>query len=170
MKTVRIIKACLVLQLGLFALLVAINNVTDYGSNFAFVQHVLSMDTTFEGNALMWRSIDAPIVHHVFYMLIICAEFICGAICSYASLILFRSRENNQGFEKAKALAAIGLCIGISLWFTGFMTVGAEWFLMWQSQIWNGQAAASRFIAMLFFTLIFLFMPEENTRGYEHTK
>jgi predicted small integral membrane protein len=48
--------------LGLFGLLVAVDNVIDYGTNYAFVQHVFSMDTTFPGNALMGRAITDPAV------------------------------------------------------------------------------------------------------------
>ena len=55
----RLSKALLTLALGLFALLVGVDNIIDYGTNFAFVQHVLSMDTTFPGNKLMWRSITS---------------------------------------------------------------------------------------------------------------
>lgn len=40
-----------------------------------------------------------------------------------------------------------GLTLGFTLWFAGFMIVGAEWFQMWQSTTWNGQQAAFRFIA-----------------------
>src|SRR5918994_6470166 len=47
----RYAKILMVLALAAFAFLVTFNNITDYGSNFAFVQHVLSMDTTFPGNA-----------------------------------------------------------------------------------------------------------------------
>ena len=36
---------------GLFGLFVFAGNLMDYNSNYQFVQHVLSMDTTFEGNA-----------------------------------------------------------------------------------------------------------------------
>jgi hypothetical protein len=34
------------------------------------------------------------------------------------------------------------------LWFSGFITVGGEWFLMWQSEIWNGQEAAFRLVVI----------------------
>jgi hypothetical protein len=34
-----------VAYIGVFGLLTAFGNITDYGSNFAFVQHVMSMDT-----------------------------------------------------------------------------------------------------------------------------
>ena len=33
--------------LDAFCLLVTFDNITDYGTNYLFVQHVMSMDTTF---------------------------------------------------------------------------------------------------------------------------
>jgi predicted small integral membrane protein len=45
--------------------------------------------------------------------------------------------------------------LGIILWFTGFVAVRGEWFLMWQSPSWNGTEAAFRFSATLFLTLLF---------------
>ena len=55
MIATRYAKIIMMIGLGLFGLIVALDNVIDYGTNFAFVQHVLSMDTTFPGNALTWR-------------------------------------------------------------------------------------------------------------------
>ena len=49
--------------LGCYALLlalIALNNLTDPGSNWPFVQHVLAMDTTFRSPRLMWRAITDP--------------------------------------------------------------------------------------------------------------
>lgn len=154
---IRLMKTLLVALISLFALLVAINNVFDYNSNFMFVQHVLSMDTTFEGNALMWRALPQPWAHHLAYVLIIICEAAVGLICAYASFRMLRFRNaSNAEFACAKVLASWGLVLGITLWFGGFMAVGAEWFLMWQSASWNGQEAAFRFIMSLFGTLIFL--------------
>ena len=42
--------------------------------HFTFVQHVLSMDTTFADNAAMWRAISAPCLWYVAYWLIIAGE------------------------------------------------------------------------------------------------
>src|SRR5262249_13868782 len=64
---VRPAKALLTFLLGLFALLVGFDNIIDYGTNFAFVKHVLSMDTTPTGNKLMWRAITSEWVHHLAY-------------------------------------------------------------------------------------------------------
>ncbi|HAE48509.1 MAG TPA: hypothetical protein DCK97_13910, partial [Tistrella mobilis] len=63
----RVAKIVMVLGLSAFAFLVTFNNLTDYGSNFAFVSHVLAMDDTFPGNALMWRAITDPIFWHIGY-------------------------------------------------------------------------------------------------------
>lgn len=154
---IRLMKALLIAFIALFALLVAINNVFDYQSNFMFVKHVLSMDTTFEGNSLMWRALPQAWVHHFAYLIIIICEFLVGFICAYASFRLFRiSDVHSDEYLNAKTLASWGLVLGITLWFGGFMAVGAEWFLMWQSPVWNGQEAAFRFIMCLFGTLIFL--------------
>lgn len=163
MLIIRLSKAFLVSAAALFALLVASNNVFDYDSNFAFVQHVLMMDTTFEGNALMWRSIGSPLIHHLGYWLIIVAEFLTAGLCGWGAVAMFRERHGSHtGFQQAKSMATLGLVTGIALWFVGFMCIGAEWFLMWQSETWNGQQAAFRFIVILFAVLIFLHQPEEQ--------
>lgn len=70
----RLSKIVMCLCLAAFAFLVAFGNITDYGSNFAFVQHVLSMDTTFPGNAIMYRAITNPTLWSIGYWLIIFGE------------------------------------------------------------------------------------------------
>ncbi|MEM0955408.1 MAG: DUF2165 family protein, partial [Pseudomonadota bacterium] len=70
-------------------------------------------------------------------------------------------------YARAVLLASWGLMIGVLLWFGGFITVGAEWFLMWQSQIWNGQQAAFRFVVCLLACLIFINLPEPPTVSEE---
>ena len=53
MLITRYAKMIVSLVLASFCLLVAFDNITDYGTNYLFVQHVMSMDTTFPGNKLM---------------------------------------------------------------------------------------------------------------------
>ncbi|WP_206046800.1 DUF2165 family protein [Mangrovimicrobium sediminis] len=166
----RCMKALLTALVAVFALLVAANNVTDYNSNFQFVQHVLSMDTTFEGNRLMWRAIDSPWVHHLAYWLIIAMEFAVGIISALGARALFAARHAPAAqYRGAAMLASWGMVLGIALWFGGFMAVGAEWFLMWQSEGWNGQQAAFRFIMCLFGTLLFLNLPEAGPAPADET-
>src|SRR5690349_820756 len=70
----RIAKAIMVASLALFALLVAFDNLTDYDTNYAFVRHVLSMETTFPGNALLYRRVTSPVLWQAGYALIIAGE------------------------------------------------------------------------------------------------
>jgi predicted small integral membrane protein len=37
----------------------------------------------------------------------------------------------------------VALTLSLLMWLMAFLSVGAEWFLMWQSKDWNGQEAAS---------------------------
>ena len=157
----RLLKIFLVFTVAVFSSLVAFNNVTDYGSNFSFVQHVLSMDTTFPENKAMWRSINSQLAHHIAYICIILAELCIAVFCWAGTFKLWQNRSDAQSFNRAKNTALTGLVLGILLWFGGFMTIGGEWYLMWQSSVWNGQQASSQFINALGIILIFLNMNDE---------
>lgn len=154
---VRLSKALLVLLMGLFALLVGVDNLLDYGTNFAFVTHVMSMDSLFKGTTLTTRAITSPVMHHIAYALIIAVELATGALCVGGALRLWQVRaESAATFNAAKDLAVAGLVCGFALYFFGFLTIGGEWFQMWQSQSWNGQPSAFRFLASFGLVLIFL--------------
>ena len=144
--------------IGVFACLVSLNNILDYQSNFEFVKHVLSMDTTFEGNKLMNRAIKSSYLHHTAYAVIIFLEAAIGLINVVAAGLMIAAiyARDSMRFTRAKGVAIVGLTIGFILWFGGFMIIGAEWFLMWQSQSWNGQTAAFRFSSIILGSLIFL--------------
>src|SRR4051794_8086304 len=146
MLMVRLSKLIMVAGLALFALVVALDNVADYGSNEAFVRHVLAMDTTFPQNALRWRAITDPALQTAGYWLIIAAEALTGVLLGVAALVMaVRLRAPKSEFRAAASWMAAGAAMAFTLWFVGFMVVGGEWFLMWQSSTWNGQEAAFRF-------------------------
>jgi predicted small integral membrane protein len=157
----RLIKAVLLAAMGFFFTLVVINNTTDYYSNFYFVQHVLSMDSTFPGNRGMWRAINAPWVHIAFYLGIIAWEFLNMVLCYWGAIALFRTlRAPDPAFQRAKSIGIYALTSGMLQWFIAFLCVGAEWFLMWQSKTWNGQEAAFRMFAIEGIVLAILLIPE----------
>lgn len=159
----RLAKIVMVAGLALFALLVCLNNLLDYGSNFAFVQHVLSMDTTFPGNGLRSRAIADPALHHVGYWLIILGEGLTGLLFAAATVMLGRTlRAPAAAFHRAKRLAMLGAALGFTVWFTGFMVIGGEWFAMWQSPNWNGQEAAFRFYVTILLVLIFVSLRDDE--------
>lgn len=158
----RVAKTVLVAAVALFLSLVAWNNLVDYGSNYEFVRHVLSMDTTFPTNQLKGRALTSPAIHHAFYAGIIAWEALSAAWLWVAAWRLWRARSNGTDFSRAKPLAVAGLVFNLLLWFVAFITVGGEWFLMWQSQVWNGQTAAFRMFACIGIILLFLKTPEED--------
>lgn len=161
MPLIRLSKIALVFSVAFFLFLVVLNNLTDYGSNYLFVENVLGMTTVFEGNELRWRAIESPLVHTVFYFSIILWEALAMALCAYGGFLLCKKlKAPKKDFEAAKEIAVLGLVISMLQWFVAFITVGGEWFTMWQSEIWNGQDAAFRMFACIGIVLLFLYLPE----------
>ncbi len=158
-KVIRFSKTALLLSVALYFTIVVFNNLIDYNSNFQFVKHVLSMDTTFEGNNLMWRAITNTTVHHIFYWLIIAWELFVAIWCWIGTINCFRFFKKRD-FEYGLRPGIIGIVVGLLLWFLAFITIGGEWFVMWQSEIWNGQDAAFRMFAIT--GIILLFLTQKN--------
>ena len=75
MLVIRLAKVALIAALAAYALIVAYDNIVDYGSNYECVGHVLSMDTTFAGNALKHRAIADEAAWKAAYALIIAVEW-----------------------------------------------------------------------------------------------
>jgi len=156
-NNLRFIKICMVASIALFFSIVAFDNITDFKSNWAFVQHVMSMDTTFHESALMWRAITNPIIQRYAYYFIIFWEILTAITCWLGCFaLLTKIKENDSCFNSSKKLAFIGLFFGFLLYMVGFVIVGGEWFSMWQSQTWNGQMKAGLFINLIMFVMIFL--------------
>lgn len=171
MLATRHAKIALLAAAGLFFLIVVLNNaVFDYPSNYGFVQHVLSMDTLFSGEAQRWRALPEPLpadgsywLHHAFYWTIIAWEAAAGALCFAGAVKLWKNVKAPAAvFHAAKDLGVYGLALTLLQWFVAFITVGAEWFLMWQSKGWNGQDAAGRMFMCFGLMLIFLALKDDE--------
>lgn len=159
----RISKTLLVASIGLLALVIVVNNLTDYDANFKYIQHVLSMDTVFPDSQLTWRAIASPLVQQLFYGAIIATEATITVLCLTGALQLLRAiGASGAIFNRAKATATYGLTLAFGFWFLGFMVVAGEWFTMWQSIEWNGQQPAFRFIGCVGFVLIYLSLVDED--------
>ena len=159
----RLSKAVLVAAAAAWSLLAAVDNVFDYASNFQFVRHVLEMDTTFPGNAGMWRAVRLPILHHVAYALIIVTECAVGVLAGIGALRMAAARHNAQQFRRAKLAAIVGLTLGMLLWLLGFEVIAGEWFMMWQSRTWNAQDAAFRYVVVLGICLIYVSLEDPSS-------
>jgi predicted small integral membrane protein len=160
LAALRLAKAALVAAVAFNFTLVVVGNVSDYGANFAFVEHVLRMDTVFPGSALVWRALASPLAHHAFYALIIAWEALAAAFLWMGVLRLSRGARGGGAYLAARRFAAVALVSGLLLWLVAFVTVGGEWFLMWQSKTWNGLDAAGRNFTIQALVLLVLLSPE----------
>ena len=157
----RIAKLLLLSGVALFYSLVVFNNITDFDSNYQFVRHVLMMDSTFPGNHEMWRSVGAPSWHLAFYYSIIAWEMVTTILCWWGAIAMLRAlRRPADDFNCAKRIPILALALSMLMWMMAFLTVGAEWFLMWQSHTWNGQEAAFRMFAVVGLVLLILMQPD----------
>jgi predicted small integral membrane protein len=161
--TLRTIKVLLVFGVALFYTFVVFNNVTDYDSNYQFVRHVLMMDSTFPGNHGMWRAVNSPAVHTAFYVSIIGWETLTMLLSWLGGMKLARSWQGPAAqFHRAKSVAIAALTLSLLMWLIAFLAVGGEWFLMWQSKIWNGQDAAFRMFTVIGIVLVLLVQPDTD--------
>jgi predicted small integral membrane protein len=159
--TLRIAKVALVFAIALFYGFVVFNNTTDYHSNYMFVHHVLMMDSTFPGNRGLWRSIDSPVVHSAFYVSIIAWESLTCLLCCWGCVRLLRAlRGTAAAFNVAKRVSIAALTLSLLMWLVAFLSIGGEWFLMWQSKAWNGQDAAFRMFTVVGIVLLLVAMPD----------
>ena len=155
--TLRVSKLLLLAAVAFFFTLVVFNNTTDYDSNFQFVRHVLMMDSTFPNNRGMWRALNPAWIHTLFYGLIIATETAIAVLAWWGSIrVALALRQPRPDFQRAKATGIAALTLGLLLWSVAFLSVGGEWFLMWQSHTWNGQDAAFRMFTLLGITLVYL--------------
>ena len=161
--TLRLSKTLLLAGVALFYFFLVFNNLTDYNSNFQFIRHVLMMDSTFPGNNGMWRALNQPSIHTVFYLTVIAWEFVTMILCWWGVVRLARAlRSDARSFSAAKNTGIAALTLSLMMWLVAFLSVGAEWFLMWQSKAWNGQEAAFRMFTVIGIVLILFALPDSE--------
>ncbi|MEZ4900900.1 MAG: DUF2165 domain-containing protein [Spirosomataceae bacterium] len=147
----RLLKIGLSFSASVYMFFVVFNNLFDYDSNYQFINHIASMSEIFDRRANAWRAIQLPVFHHLMYVFIILWETLILLLLAVGTLQMIKNiNADSITFEKAKVKSKSGFICGVILWFVAFVSIGGEWFLMWQSQKWNGQQNA------FFLTICFL--------------
>jgi predicted small integral membrane protein len=163
--TLRAAKISLVFAVALFYTLVVLNNLSDYNSNYQFVRHVLMMDSTFPSNYGMWRAVNSPVIHTTFYLSIIAWECVTMLLSWWGGIRLVKAFSASAAeFHQSKRVAVVALSAALLMWLVAFLSVGGEWYLMWQSRTWNGQEAAFRMFTVIGIVLLLLAQPELDTQ------
>ena len=158
----RLIKIFLGVSIGLYMLLVCINNLTDYDANFQFVSKVSGMEDIFSREKNGWRAVNNRILQHIFYTFIIAWEIVVTILVALGVTRMVRTfRGETTDFKNSGKSLRFGLFLGVVLWFSIFVSLGGEWFLMWQSKIWNGQNTAFMLTICFLLFLIYQNQPDE---------
>jgi predicted small integral membrane protein len=135
----RLITLLLIIGIALTGFLAALTNLSEPQSNFAFIKHIMSMDTTYQTKGCMWRAVNNPILQRTAFSFIIILEIlvaIFGIIGSYQLTSNLLAIE--PAWETAKFFCYLSLFVALFIWFFIFQVIGAEWFSSWQSEHWNG--------------------------------
>jgi predicted small integral membrane protein len=163
--TLRTCKTLLVFAIAIFYFVVVLNNATDWNSNYQFVRHVLMMDSTFSGNREMWREVNNPAWHTAFYVGIIAWQMVTMALCWWGGILMALAlKDPATKFQRAKNVTIVALTMSLLMWLLAFLTVGGEWFLMWQSKSWNGQDAAFRMFNVIGIVLLLVALPDTEAQ------
>ncbi|WP_443064155.1 DUF2165 domain-containing protein [Streptomyces sp. NBC_00566] len=145
--------------LALYIALVALGNITDFGTNQQYVRHVLAMDTTFKDDHLMWRAITSTTLQDTAYVVIIAWETVAAGVLVWGTWLWAR-----RDAVRARRFSTYGLLMLILLFGAGFIAIGGEWFAMWQSKTWNGVDAATRVFLLSGVALIVNHLPDRDGR------
>lgn len=158
-------KLALLAGIGLYYALVVLGNLTDFGTNYEFVRHVLLMDSTIPGNREMWRAVRSPGLHLAFYWSIIAWETATTVLLWWGWIALIRAvQAPADAFHRRKRIAIAGLTLSLLMWLVAFLAIGGEWYEMWQSQTWNGQGEAFRMFVVVGLILLLLLQPDSEAQ------
>ncbi|MBZ5712877.1 DUF2165 domain-containing protein [Nannocystis pusilla] len=160
--TLPVVCAVLTGLVALYMSLVALGNIADPDTNEAFVRHVLAMDTTFQDEDLMWRAITDETIQDIAYVGIIAWELLTAVVLIAATVAWGRALRTGL-FGRPRRLATVGLLMLEILFVGGFITIGGEWFAMWQSKTWNGIEPAFHNATIGGFALVLIhLLPEQS--------
>ncbi|MGW7535861.1 DUF2165 domain-containing protein [Amycolatopsis sp. NPDC054798] len=134
--------------------LITVGNITDFGTNQAFVRHVLAMDTTFQSPNMMRRAITSPGLADAVYIAIIAWELITALVLISGFIGCIRNHLSGHPLPMAHKLSSLGWVMQLMLFGIGFLAIGGEWFQMWQSSKWNGLQAALQHVIIASFGLV----------------
>lgn len=145
-RVARVAASLFVLMVAAYYLVVAFDNITNplnpNGSNWPFVEGVLSGEGVPEQSGFQWRFITATWFDALSYILIIVVETFTGVTLLAAGLLgVMRSRSEAR-WARAQRWTFLGGVCGLGLYFFGFITVGGNWFVMYLNKQWNALDAA----------------------------
>ena len=141
-RSARVVTSLFILMVAAYYLVVGFDNITDptnpNGSNWPFVQGVISGDGVPADSGFQWRFVQATWFQAVSYGLIVAFETLTGLLLLLAGIKGLRSSADDVRWANAQRWTFAGGFFGLSIFFFGFMVVGGNWFVMYLNSKWNG--------------------------------
>lgn len=145
----RILKILLVLFIGLHALIYAVQNVANLGPAHAALGYVLSNQGHEAYPNSMFFSVTNPTLHWCALWLVILGESAIGFFGIKGAMAMLAARKGSaEQFHAAKTDGVIAAALALLVWFGFFMTFGAAFFQMWQTELGSGSMEGSFMYSM----------------------
>jgi len=157
---VRIIKSLLVLSIGLHALFYGLQNIANLSTAHESLVYVLSGTDHEVYRETFFVKLSDPLISWVALAMVLVGEFAVAFFGIKGGWDLLKARTAPaEEFHAAKRAGIIAAALALLVWFGFFMTFGAAFFQMWQTQLGTGSMegafmyAIASAITMLFVCL-----------------
>ena len=156
----RIVKILLVLLIGLHALIYALQNLANLDQALAAIGYVLSNTGHEVYPNTFFFPVTHPAVHWLVLALVIVGELAIGAFGARGAWDMWAARnETAERFHAAKTYGVLAAGVALLVWFGFFMTFGAAFFQMWQTQAGAGSMEGAFMYSMASaITMLFVYL------------
>ena len=138
----RVSASIFVLMVATYYLVVAFDNITNpvnlNGSNWPFVQGVISGDVVPADSGFQWRFINATWFQAIGYIGVMAGESITGILLLIAGVKGLKNSRTCPLWGLTQKWTYAGGIVGLAVFFFGFMVFGGNWFIMYLNSKWNG--------------------------------
>ena len=135
----RVLKILLVLFIGLHALIYALQNLANLEQAHAALGYVLSNEGHEVYPSSMFFAVTNPLLHWAALWLVIVGEFAIGYFGIKGAWDMLAARKDSaEQFHAAKSNGIVAAALALLVWFGFFMTFGAAFFQMWQTELGGG--------------------------------
>lgn len=159
----RILKILLVLAIGLHALIYALQNLANLDQAQAALGYVMSNVGHEVYPDSMFFSVTNPVLHWCALGLVILGELAIGYFGIKGAWDMFATRAGSaEEFHAAKSNGVVAAGLALLVWFGFFMTFGAAFFQMWQTEVGAGSMEGSFMYAMASaITMMFVYVTQD---------